>query len=262
MSGGDRVIKRIPVLLYHSVSDFPASDEIAPYTVSPAAFERHLELVAERHQALTVSQLVECLGARRPLPPSPVVITFDDGFADNLANAAPLLAAHKLPATVYVTTGYVGHRGMLGWEQLGELEAAGIEVGAHAHTHTPLDELRATDAVLEIRRSKAMIEQRLQHQVASFAYPHGYSTRRLRNEVREAGFGSACGVRNAFSHPADDPWCIARLTVLAGTGPERIERWLRAEGAPVASPREALRTAAWRAVRRVRHSAVPRLRHR
>ena len=254
-------LRRIPVLLYHSVTDSPVGP-IAPYTVSPATFERHLELIAERHQALTVSQLVECLGAGRTLPPAPVVITFDDGFADNLDEAAPRLAGHKLAATVYVTSGLVGQAGMLGWEQLSELEQAGIEVGAHAHTHTPLDELQMADAVDEIRRSKAMIEHRLQHALATFAYPHGYSTRRLRNEVRAAGFGSACGVRNAFSHPADDPWCIARLTVRADTAPERIERWLRAEGAPVASPREAFKTLAWRTVRRARRTAGLRPRPR
>jgi peptidoglycan/xylan/chitin deacetylase (PgdA/CDA1 family) len=251
-------LQRIPVLLYHSVSDRPTRDQIAPYTVSPAAFERHLELIAEHHQALTVSQLVEYLGEHRTLPPAPVVITFDDGFADNLDDAAPRLAAHKLSATVYVTTGLVGQEGMLGWEQLSELEAAGLEVGAHAHSHTPLDELDVAAAVEEIRRSKSMIEHRLQHSVATFAYPHGYSTRRLRNEVRAAGFASACGVRNAFSHPADDPWCIARLTVRADTAPERIGRWLRAEGAPVANPREAFKTLAWRTVRRARRSAVLR----
>jgi peptidoglycan/xylan/chitin deacetylase (PgdA/CDA1 family) len=246
-----RIATRIPVLLYHSVSDAPA-DSIAAYTVSPAVFDRHLDLITGHHQALTVSQLAECLAGREQLPEDPVVITFDDGFLDNLEVAAPRLAARKLTATVYVTTGYIGLSGMLEWEQLRDLEAMGIELGAHSHSHTPLDELGLADAADEIRLSQGMLEDRLQHAIPSFAYPHGYSTQAIRSSVRSAGFRSACGVRNAFSHPGDDPWCIARLTVHADTDVQQIERWLSGEGAPLAAPGEAFPTRAWRAVRRIR----------
>ena len=92
----------IPVLLYHSISDAP-EDSIAPYTVTPDIFERQLDAIVGRRQALTVSRLAECLAGRAELPESPVVITFDDGFADNLTAAAPRLASRGLSATVFVT---------------------------------------------------------------------------------------------------------------------------------------------------------------
>ena len=244
---------RIPVLLYHSVSDTPSS-AIAPYAVSPAAFERQLDAIRKSHHAVTVSELAGCLAGDAVLPHSPVVITFDDGFADNLEVAAPRLLARQLSATVYVTTGFLGLQGMLEPSQLANLETAGVEIGAHAVTHTPMDELSLNAAREEIVRSKAVLEDALGHRVDSFAYPHGYSTAGVRGEVRAAGFGSACGVKNAFSHLADDPWCIARLTVGAGTSMELFERWLAGDGAPVAWPREALQTRAWRAARRVRRA--------
>jgi len=241
----------IPVLLYHSVSASPTGS-IAPYTISPAMFERQLDLIAERRHALTVTQFAECLNGREALPANPVVITFDDGFADNLDVAARLLADRDLAATVYVTTGYVGRPSMLAWEQLRELEDMKLEIGAHAHTHTPLDELDLAEAVEEISSSKEMLERQLRHPVATFAYPHGYSSHRVRTAVRSAGFSSACGVRNAFSHAADDPLNIARLTVRSDVGLERISQWLNGQGAPVVRHGEALQTRGWRVVRRIR----------
>ena len=241
----------VPVLLYHSVSDTPAA-EIAPYTVSPAMFERHLDLVARGRNSLTVSQLADCLTGAAEWPADPVVITFDDGFADNLEIAAPMLSAHDVRATVYVTTGYVGRVAMVGWSQVTELDAMGVEIGAHAHTHTPLDELPPGEAIDEIRGSKELLEDRLGHAVPSFAYPHGYSDARVRREVSAAGFRSACGVRNALSHTGDDRWNIARLTVRPDTSLGMLERWLSGQSAPVARPHEAPKTRVWRAVRRLR----------
>jgi peptidoglycan/xylan/chitin deacetylase (PgdA/CDA1 family) len=245
----------IPVLLYHSISDAPEA-AIAPYTVAPAVFERQLDAIRGRRQALTVSRLAECLAGRAELPESPVVITFDDGFADNLTVAAPLLASRALPAAVYVTTGYLDRPGMLTAKQVFELDSTGIEVGAHAHTHIPMDELAIGAAREEIRRSKEVLEEILGHAVASLAYPHGYSTAALRDAVRDAGFFSACGVKNAFSHAGDDRWCIARLTVRADTSMERFADWLSGEGAPLAWPHEALQTRAWRTARRVRRAVT------
>jgi peptidoglycan/xylan/chitin deacetylase (PgdA/CDA1 family) len=253
---------RIPVLLYHSVSDDP-SPATASFAVSLAMFDRHLDQVVEgEHHALSVSQLVDTLARREPLPSRPVVITFDDGFADTLEVAAPRLLSRRLPATVYLTTGYLAGDGrrpaahapgrMVPWTRVEELEAAGLEVGAHTHTHPQLDVLPRDSADDEIRRSKYLLEAHLGHQVLSFAYPHGYADGFIRRKVRQAGFDSACGVRNAFSHPLDDRWFIARLTVRADTPIERLVSWLEGRGARLAPAGEPVQTRVWRSVRRLR----------
>jgi peptidoglycan/xylan/chitin deacetylase (PgdA/CDA1 family) len=258
-------VLRIPILLYHLVSNQP-SPAIASFSVTPTDFERHLDLIVEGgHRVLSVSALADALAGNDPLPPAPVVITFDDGFAETLEVAAPRLDARRLPATIYLTTGYLsgGQREsgvtrpgrMLRWTEVHQLELAGLEVGAHSHTHAHLDILPRPRAGEEVRRSKELLEGQLGHRVRSFAYPHGYANSFLRREVAAAGFDSACGVRNAFSHPQDDRLCLARLTVRASTPPQRIGDWLRGSGAPLAGPREALRTRAWREARRLRHFA-------
>jgi peptidoglycan/xylan/chitin deacetylase (PgdA/CDA1 family) len=257
-------LQPIPVLLYHSISDWP-SPAIAPFAVTPATFGRHLDLIEADHHTLTVSTLMAMRSRGEPLPSAPVVITFDDGFVDNLEVAAPMLAARRQTATVYLTTSYLGSARavtrrtvgeMLHWEQLRDLDAFGFEIGAHAHTHRQLDVLPLAEAALEIRRSKELLEDHLGRPVATFAYPHGYSSPAVRAEVAAAGFDSACGVRNALSHTRDDRWRIARLSVRADTPVERVAAWLRGQSAPLAGPGETLQTGVWRTIRRVRQAAV------
>lgn len=259
MNGHGALAPTIPILNYHTVSD-AAVGPIAPFAVRPDDLARHLDLVvAGGHTALTVGQLVERLEAGAPVEPGTVVVTFDDGFEDNLLVAAPLLAERGLPATVYVTAGFLAgglptpYRvpgRMLEWQSLVDLEAAGVEVGSHAYSHRPLDVLPADQARSEIAVSKALLEAALGHPVVSFAYPHGYASRWLEEQVRRCGFRSGAGVRNALSHPGDNRWRLARLTVGAATTVDEVAGWLRGAGAPVAGVREQLRTKAWREARR------------
>lgn len=252
----------IPVLLYHSVSG-GSSGWIARYTVTPRAFARHMQLVADSGRTpMTVSGLRSALRGDRPLPPHPVVITFDDGFADTLTEAAPVLARHGLPSTVYVTTGVVGGSSpggdrMLEWPQVEELAALGHEIGGHTHTHPQLDTVSRTVAGREIRVCKQVLEQRLGGAVRSFAYPFGYSDARVRRLVRAAGYESACSVKNAFSPPTDPAYSIARLAVTAHTTDARIRRWLGGGGARVAFPGDTALERTWRAVRRTRSWVSP-----
>ena len=77
-------MRTVPILNYHTISEHPGP-EIAPFCVRPDEFVRHLDLIVDgRHTALSVSEYVHRLDRGRPLPARPVVVTFDDGFNDNL----------------------------------------------------------------------------------------------------------------------------------------------------------------------------------
>jgi peptidoglycan/xylan/chitin deacetylase (PgdA/CDA1 family) len=250
----------IPILLYHSVAHAPPA-WIEPFAVRPAQFAEHLDaIVAGGCQALTVSELVDLRTSGTELPPRPVVITFDDGFADTAEEAVPALTVRGLPSTVYVTTrALVGqhdetHRlppaRMLRWDQLCGLEAAGVEIGAHSETHSHLDVMPLSAAEREIRCSKARLEDELGHPVRTFAYPHGYHNAQVTALVRQAGFDSACAVINAFSSTDDDRFALARLTVKAHTTLEGLTAWLHGQGTPVSTPQRRLRTTMWSLYRR------------
>ncbi len=258
---------RIPILNYHTITDTPEPG-IAPFAVRPAELARHLDLIVSHGcTVLTVGALTDLLDRGIQPDPGTVLITFDDGYEDNLTVATPLLVERGLPATVFATTGLLpGCPGgsitnppgpMLPFDRLGELEASGVEVGSHTHSHPELDVLPRAEASAEIRHSKELLEDALGHAVHSFAYPHGYTTRWLQQEVRRCGFRSACGVRNSFSHARDNRWLLSRLIVGTTTTCEQVDSLLRGSGAPTARANELLRTKVWRAARRTRASVVP-----
>ena len=76
--------------------------------LSVDAFDAQLSYLARNYDPISLAELVDGLRGRRPLPPRPVVLTFDDGYRNNLLLAAPLLAKHHVPATLFVTTGLIG----------------------------------------------------------------------------------------------------------------------------------------------------------
>jgi peptidoglycan/xylan/chitin deacetylase (PgdA/CDA1 family) len=259
----------IPILLYHSISADPAR-WIAPFSVTPAAFAHHVDLITgSGRNAITVSRLCAALAGQSPMPPRPVVVTFDDGFAD-FADAAAVLGRNHIPSTLYVTTGALRGRGprpsemaippapMLDWSQLAELEGSDVEIGAHTHTHRQLDTMPTKEVADELRHSKHMLEDELGHQALSFAYPHGFHCSRIRRVVAAVGHTSACAVMDALSSERDELFSLARLTVRATTTPEQIAAWLDGRGARIAPYRERVRTKAWRMYRRARGSRSAR----
>jgi peptidoglycan/xylan/chitin deacetylase (PgdA/CDA1 family) len=248
----------IPVLVYHSISDDPPS-WIAPFTIRTRDYTAHLDAMADAgYTSLTVSRLVSDLAAGVALPARPVVITFDDGFADLLSVAAPHLAKRGMTATAYLTTEALGAENrsllppaeMIDLGQARDVEAHGLEIGTHTLTHPELDTVPLDRARREIAEPKKILEDVLGHRVDSFAYPHGYNSTAVRRLVDEAGYLSACAVRNALSSPGDDRFQIARLTLMSTTTHTQVTDWLNGSGARVAPFPERLVTKGWRAYRR------------
>ena len=103
------------ILMYHSVATSEAAGWIDPSNhVAPCRFAQQLEFLARSRHVISLSALVEHLKRDTPLAPGTVVLTFDDGYLDNLTVAAPLLARWRLPATLFLTTAYIA-RGAPQW---------------------------------------------------------------------------------------------------------------------------------------------------
>lgn len=252
----------VPILLYHSVSDAP-SDASAPYTVTPADFERHLDAIVQRGlHCMTVSDYLDARVTRSlPTDKQVALITFDDGYLDFVETCLPLLADRNLPSTMYITTGWMSdtasHQAgpadpMMAFAQLADIESANVEIGAHSHAHLQMDTLSASHCYDELTRSKHLLEDKLGHGIRSFAYPHGYNSSRIRKQVAQAGYDSATAVRNALSPAEDNPLRLARLMLMNDTSVADVEQWLDGQLAPVATRFESPKTLGWRAYRRTR----------
>ena len=253
----------VPILLYHSISD-DASAQFKKWTVSPQDFAAQMgHLYENGFTPVTVTRLARAIANDRvSLPERPVVISFDDGFADFYSQAFPVLDRYGFTATLFVVSGYIGgsaqwlqdqgeaERPMLTWEQITALDAAGIEIGAHTQTHPQLDTLQPDLAQEQIRGSKLVLEQQLGKRITSFAYPHGYYSPIVRRMVRQAGFLSACGVKHAMSSVKDDHFALARIVVSSGTSLAGFGDLLAGRGLRAVPAGERVRTKVWRLFRR------------
>ncbi|MEU9864621.1 polysaccharide deacetylase family protein [Streptomyces sp. NPDC047971] len=251
---------RIPVLLYHAVMDDPPA-WIAEFTVTPKEFGAQLDaIVGSGRTPVTVGALADHFTRRAALPPRPVVLTFDDGFADLPGPTAEALAARELPATAYLTTGAITPgracllppAPMMTLRQAPRLEQYGMEIGGHTVTHPQLDTLGPGELRRELRESKAVLEDVLGHEVRHLAYPHGYNSPAVRRAAAAAGYVSAAAVRHALSSETDEPYRIARLILRRGHTVADVENWMEGRGARAAPYPDSLPTVGWRMYRRAR----------
>ena len=253
----------VPVLMYHSVSLVPRGP-LRDLAVPPWRLAEQLAaLVDAGHRLVGLSaaaDLIAAGGAERL-----VAVTFDDGYADFLRAALPVLADLGVTATLYPAVGHLGgpatwlgrHAGAVGplltWAQVREVAAAGIEIGSHGLVHHPLDVLPAAQVRREVGESRDRLEQELGRLVRSFCYPHGYHNRRVRTAVAEAGHDTACEVGRRLYEPGDDRFAVPRLQPTPDhAGADLLQ--MVATGGPQAIGRaKRLAQPAWRTVRRVAH---------
>ncbi|MEU1010568.1 polysaccharide deacetylase family protein [Streptomyces sp. NPDC005890] len=250
----------VPILMYHSVASAP-SGGTRELSVAPGAFAEQMTLIGDLGLTpVTTADLAGRWRSGRPLPVRPVLITFDDGYEGVHRHALPVLAEHGFPATLFVSTGWLrgahdtggGPDTMLDWAQTRELAAAGVEIGGHSHTHPQLDQLGDGELRTELTRCTEILAAELGAHPVSFAYPYGYSSRRVRQAVRAAGYAQALAVGNALARRRQGPYALKRVTVRRGTGAEEFERLLLGRAMTRTFARDRALTKGYALVRRAR----------
>jgi peptidoglycan/xylan/chitin deacetylase (PgdA/CDA1 family) len=196
-----RICKRRSVILgYHGIGSAPLKDDLSMLVVAPSRFEGHIELLGEAgFRFCTVADLAARAGGAEP-PPGWAAISFDDGMRNNHSIALPILRAHGIPATVYVTIGFIdgmspwvsgGEGAMLNRAEISELADAGWELGAHTMTHPDLAALSYERCRQEIAESIARLEEISARPVKTLAYPSGRYGQAAIDAARDCGLSAA-----------------------------------------------------------------------
>jgi peptidoglycan/xylan/chitin deacetylase (PgdA/CDA1 family) len=224
---GERSERRIPILMYHSISDSEV-DGRHPYfdtRTSPRVFEQHMNYLRDNnYSVISPEAVVATVGEKEVTNRKYAVITFDDGFRDFYTNAFPILSKYGFTATMYLPTAYIqqqtqSFKGIdcLSWGEVRELQRAGMQFGSHTETHPVLKQISHSELETELRRSKQTIEQELGVEVASFAYPYAFPeedrefTLRLREALENAGYQNGVSTVIGSTHSPEERFFLKRL---------------------------------------------------
>lgn len=250
----------VPILMYHAIATDP-NDATRVLSVGPEAFAEQMALIGDLGLTpVTTAALAARWRSGGPLPERPVLITFDDGYEGVHRHALPVLAKHGFAATLFVSTGWIrgaydtggGLDTMLDWDQVRELAGADVEIGGHSHTHPQLDQLDDDSLRRELTRCRDIVADELGALPVSFAYPYGYSSRRVRQAVRENGFAQALAVGNSLARRRQGPYALRRVTVRRSTGIEAFERLVEGRAIARTFARDRVLTKGYAMVRRAR----------
>jgi peptidoglycan/xylan/chitin deacetylase (PgdA/CDA1 family) len=210
---------RVPVLEYHYVRVNPvASDRLGfNLSVTPPDFAAQMDwLDARGYHPVDLNDLRAYFQTNLPLPARPVVLTFDDGYADFYTAAFPVLQAHGFKAVSYIVPGFLGRPNYMTPEQVNLIDQGGIEVAAHTMHHVDLKQASPAARALEIGGSRTVLEQMVGHPVLDFCYPSGQYDANVIAAVMRAGFQSATTEVPGTRHTWANRMTWTRVRVMGG----------------------------------------------
>jgi peptidoglycan/xylan/chitin deacetylase (PgdA/CDA1 family) len=219
-----------PILIYHAIREYRPGDTATArqYIITPETLEQELQFLKDEHATpVSFEQLADSLEKGVPLPPDPVIISFDDGWESQYRVAFPLLQKFGFRATFFIFTNGINAKHFMTADQLKELADAGMEIGCHSRSHPYLAKMSDPAALRrEIFDSREKLERVLGRTITAFAYPFGHYTNQIVEMVKQAGYRSARSTYNGVRHTRADLFTLTGLIDI--TNVARIESGLRA----------------------------------
>jgi peptidoglycan/xylan/chitin deacetylase (PgdA/CDA1 family) len=225
---------QLPILMYHYIRTPPSPlVDILGYrlSVAPAVFEAQMSwLAANGYHPVTFDDVRAYFSGSRPLPPRPVVITFDDGYADLYTTAFPILKEHGFKAVAYIVSGFVGWPQYVTKDQILELDQYGIEIASHTVSHPNLARASMASVTFQVTASKHWLEALLGHPVLDFAYPSGQYNAQVIQALKAAGYDTAVTEVVSTTHSLNDRYTWTRVRVGVG---ESLSEFAASLGTPM-----------------------------
>jgi len=221
ISGAVSFAGQANVFVYHRFGDsrYPSTN------IGLDVFKEQLELLKqEQYEVLTLGDIAQRLKQGTPLPDKCAGITVDDGYKTFLSGAMPLLRQYGYKATLFVSTGSVGGKDYLDWDELRALAKDGIEIGNHSSGHPYLVDRRQgeTDTqwrqriAADIEKAQQAFQKELGRRPILFAYPYGEYSPAIKQMVQDAGFIGAAGQQSGVISDGGDLYTMPRFPMGGG----------------------------------------------
>lgn len=218
----DNNSRQIISLMYHSVSDGNSSIK-SPWCISLHQFTQQLNLLQD--YGWTSMCAHQLSNSSNKLPLKTVVITFDDGYANNF-RAFEELTKRNMLASWFIVTNDIGK--ISSWSdtdatsaklleptQLLEMQAAGMEIGSHTLSHCRLTQASNDQIKIELLQSRRYLSELLDHSVTSFAYPYGLYNSSILSATKSAGYQVAFTTNSGFGFVNNNPLEVRRVSIMA-----------------------------------------------
>jgi peptidoglycan/xylan/chitin deacetylase (PgdA/CDA1 family) len=205
----------VPVLCYHQVRDYKASDSktAKDYIVPVASFREQMQALADSgYQAILPDQLYEYLISGKQLPARPVLITFDDTRLDQYTEALPELNKHGFKGAFFIMTVSLGKPGYMSREQVKQLADQGHTIGSHTYDHKNVKTYTVDDWVEQVQQPSIQLQTITGKPVEYFAYPFGLWNKEAIAKIKDHDFKAVFQL-SAKRDENDPLFCIRRIIV-------------------------------------------------
>jgi peptidoglycan/xylan/chitin deacetylase (PgdA/CDA1 family) len=217
----------VPVLLYHGLtvsSDRKVGSREKKYWVSEARFRGHLNQIHRGgYRVLLLRQLWNNLAASGE-EGNPVALSFDDGRVSDYSIAFPALLEASAGADFFVNTGHIGKQGFLSWQQIAEMQRAGMAFQSHGHEHVDLSRLSEKQLSRQLELPKRLLEDRLGAPVDFLAVPYGLVNAGVVDMALRLGYQAVCTSWNWPARPGQKT--VNRVVIYGRTSPGQFQRLL------------------------------------
>jgi peptidoglycan/xylan/chitin deacetylase (PgdA/CDA1 family) len=210
----------VPILMYHYIR--PAPSIYTDYmgyrlTVTPSDFTAQMDwLASSGYHPVDFNDLRAYFSGVLPLPAKPLVITFDDGYADLYTTAYPIVQAHKFKAVAYIVTSFVGQARYVTAAQVQEMDHHGIQIASHTVDHANVAKASLYWATAQLAASKTWLEDLTGHSVVDFAYPSGKYSGTAIAALQATGYDTAVTELPGTVHSRADRYLWTRERVYGG----------------------------------------------
>jgi peptidoglycan/xylan/chitin deacetylase (PgdA/CDA1 family) len=219
----------VPVLCWHQLRDWTAGDSAYDRQLlicPPAAFRAQLDaLAAGGYTTITTDQYFDHLTVGAPLPPRPVMLTFDDSQGSQISAGLPELMKRRMTGTFFVMTVVLDKPRWLSRADVRRLAHSGMTVAAHTWDHQRADRYAGRDWQVELVQPRAELERITGKPVRDFAYPYGIWDPADFPHLAAAGYRTAYQLGGEPLDRMHPLFSLRRILVDSGwTGPELLRK--------------------------------------